>query len=417
MSRSMAWVGVSCIAAALAAVGLWAGSASADGGAAPEREARTLLLMHYMPWYTTPEFRAEWGGHWTGWEQQHDPSTLGEDGLPDIWSHYHPLIGTYDSTDERVVECQLLQMKLAGVDGVIADWYGISDLHDYDENHAGTEVLFAVAGRLGMDFAACFEDRTVEELVKNDRLEASAVESHLADTFRWMDEHWFGADHHVRVDGRPLLLNFGPIYVKDSAVWDGALGSVSPRPLFFALHHLWQKCGADGGFTWVHQKVWEGDPDREEIERRLEHEYTYFSKDPEKMIVSALPGFHDIYEHSYGHIDHRGGATLRESLEFCVDGDWPIVQLVTWNDYGEGTIIEPTHEFGYLFLEIIQDVRRRELGDEFTFTKDDLRLPARLLALRRAGDAPRTLLDRIARLLADGDCDRAREMLDRAEAG
>jgi len=44
--------------------------------------------------------------------------------LADIWSNYHPLIGLYDSTDPDLLECHLLQMKLAGIDGVIPDWYG-----------------------------------------------------------------------------------------------------------------------------------------------------------------------------------------------------------------------------------------------------------------------------------------------------
>ena len=36
-----------------------------------------------------------------------------------------------------------------------------------------------------------------------------------------------------------------------------------------------------------------------------------------------------------------------------------IIQLVTWNDYGEGTIIEPTAETGYQALEIVQQSARR----------------------------------------------------------
>ncbi len=32
----------------------------------------------------------------------------------------------------------------------------------------------------------------------------------------------------------------------------------------------------------------------------------------------------------------------------------PQIQLITWNDFGEGTMIEPTQEFGYSFLTSIQ---------------------------------------------------------------
>lgn len=55
--------------------------------------------MHYMTWYMTPAVRGEWGGHWAGFPPQHHPDQTATNGLPDIWSQYHPLIGLYDSTN------------------------------------------------------------------------------------------------------------------------------------------------------------------------------------------------------------------------------------------------------------------------------------------------------------------------------
>ena len=79
---------------------------------------------------------------------------------------------------------------------------------------------------------------------------------------------------------------------------------------------------------------------------------------------------------------------------------------------GEGTMIEPTVEFGYTFLEAVQEARRRERGPEFRFTAADLRLPERLLEMRRAGRVPAAALDRIARRLKEGACGEARRELD-----
>ncbi|QDU70567.1 glycoside hydrolase family 71/99 protein [Mucisphaera calidilacus] len=373
------------------------------------------LLMHYMPWYTTPEVREAWGGHWTGWGR-HDPEDVDASGRRDVWSHYYPLIGTYDSADPDVIECQLLQMKLAGVDGVIVDWYGISDLYDYPDNHVGSQALFTVAARVGMTFAVCFEDRTVQSLVEQERLDEGDVAEHLTAMVRWLDLHWFRHAHYERVDGRPLLLNFGPIYVKDASAWEAALGSVAVRPVFFALHHLWRGVEGDGGFTWVHADAWEDSAGAEDVKRKLHQLFDYVSGgDPERVIVSAVPGFKDVYDRPMIELDHREGATLEASLAACMDGPWRIVQLVTWNDYGEGTVIEPTREFGYRFLEIIQAARREEAGIAFSFTAEDLRLPARLLELRRSGDVDRGALDAVADMISDGRCDEARRAMDRLE--
>jgi hypothetical protein len=197
------------------------------------KEGQKTLLMHYMPWYETPSVRGQWGSHWKGHQSQHKPDSIGADGQPDIYSHYHPLIGLYDSTDPAAIECHLLQMKLAGIDGVIVDWYGISGTADYPRMHDASRALFDAAGRSGMKFAACFEDRSLELMVNMDKFPSDQVPEQLARTVQWMGTEWFAKPQYFRLGGRPLLLNFGPMYVKDPAVWKAALDSVPDRPAFY----------------------------------------------------------------------------------------------------------------------------------------------------------------------------------------
>ena len=378
----------------------------------PAQPAGKTLLMHYMAWYKTPQVRDAWGAHWTGHERQHNPEDTGPDGLPDIWSHYHPLIGLYDSTDPHVLECHLLQMKLAGVDGVIVDWYGLGKAADYPMNHEGAEAVFDAVKRFGMQFSVCYEDRSLEYMVKLGVLTDSEVKGHLAETFQWMEDSWFRAPNYVRIDQRPLVLNFGPLYAKEPNLWEYARKELNDPPAIYGLHHLWKDSGLDGGYTWVHPHAWENAPDAQAVAERLKQTFEHVSSNPSEVVVSAVPGFRDVYANSHPTLEHRDGATLRESLSACMEGPWDTVQLVTWNDYGEGTMIEPTHEFGYSFLEIIQEARRKELGQAFPFTKDDLRLPARLLALRRSGHSDHSQLDTISQLLSRGACQQARAALD-----
>jgi hypothetical protein len=376
---------------------------------------KKILMAHYMPWYTTPAVTGQWGGHWAGFQSQHHPDQSTTNGLPDIWSHYHPLIGLYDSSDPDLLECHLLQMKLAGIDGVIADWYGIGEAADFPAVHKATRALFDACGRFGMKFAVCYEDRTVKMMLDWNKLQPDQISNHLAQTMQWLQQEWFTKPQYLQFHDRPLLLNFGPIYLTDRAVWDAAFQTIPNRPSFYALHHLWKKIGADGGFTWIHYDPWQGTPTEETIRTRIHEVFTYFSTNRNEVIVSAYPGFDDDYDQHLQSLDYRGGKTLQETLEVGMEGPWPLIQLVTWNDYGEGTMIEPTHEFGYTFLEIIQQARRKELGQVFTFTAEDLRLPSRLYALRKKGIVPAAELDRISQLLNQGECSDARKLLDAQE--
>jgi hypothetical protein len=373
------------------------------------------LLMHYMPWYETPDIRQKWGAHWTGHKNEHSPQALKENGLPDIWSHFHPLIGLYDSTDPDALECHLLQMKLAGVNGVIVDWYGISENADYPDIHKASLAMFDACRIHGMKFAACYEDRSIELLINWGKVAEADIPAHLAENLRWLQANWFGKPQYFRFDGRPLLLNFGPIYVKDPAAWAFARQGLDPAPALFGLHHLWQNAGMDGGFSWVHTEPFNGEPGPDEIVRRLAETHSYRSPDPLKAIPSAYPGFKDVYDQPLMSLDRRGGRTIRETLRAVMEGPWPVAQIVTWNDYGEGTMVEPTHEDGYDALEAIQEARRKEMGDTFTFTKADLLLPARLFALRKNPALPKADLDRISALLGAGQCTEASALLDAAE--
>jgi hypothetical protein len=83
---------------------------------------------------------------------------------------------------------------------------------------------------------------------------------------------------------------------------------------------------------------------------------------------------------SYGYLPDADGGTFNLTWEAAKMANVNVIQIQTWNDYGEGTIIEPTIEWGYRDLEFIQE-RRREMQPDFPFTQGDLRLPIELYRL------------------------------------
>src|SRR5689334_12102170 len=108
------------------------------------------VLVHYMPWYVAKPYSSSWGWHWT--MNHFNPDTTNSSGHRQIASQYYPLIGPYDSLDPVVLEYHVLLMKLAGVDGVIVDWYGPDNYYDYAVNNARTLALLQCAQRAGLKF-------------------------------------------------------------------------------------------------------------------------------------------------------------------------------------------------------------------------------------------------------------------------
>ncbi len=380
------------------------------------RDQRPLLMVHYMPWYQTPDVSGYWGWHWT--MNHFEPAKTDANGRPQIASHTIPLTGPYDSLDEAVLEYQVALMKLSGIDGVIVDWYGIEEFWDYGVINRATAKLFEMVKRSGLKFVICYEDQTIKHMVNNKRLSTADVYTHGQAVMRYLQDTWFGDDTYLKAAGRPVLMVFGPQYYVNPTDWEKLFSGLDVQPLLITLDKRVGKVAVTA-FPWP--PMWaskEGVLSQSALEDYLKKFYTDFSGDP-YVVGGAFPQFHDIYKeagvgNSYGYLDARDGETFKFTLELALRYQPHMIQLITWNDYGEGTIIEPTEEFGYRYVEIVQETRRALADGDFPFSAEDLRLPLRLFQLRRehAHDAASNArLDEAFTALIAGDVKRAAAIL------
>ncbi len=365
-----------------------------------------LLMAHYMPWFEARPYRMQWGWHWT--MNHYDPEQVRD--RQEAASHYYPLIGLYDSDDPDTLECHALLMKYAGIDGVIVDWYGTDDFLDYGINHRNTQHLIEFIQKAGLHFAICYEDQTVPKLIAGRRIAAADAIPHGQQLMQWVQQHWFASPSYLRLEQRPVWLVFGGGYYREEQ-WKQIFAPQSQPPEFFT--EMGRRAPAVGGFGWP---VPTGGT--EQSFKVLDSFYTR-AKDWPQFIPAAYPRFHDIYHeagvhNSWGFIDDNGGKTYKQTLQRALQSSASIIQLVTWNDWGEGTMIEPSVEFGYRDLETTQRLRRKYIEPTFPYKPQDLRLPVELYKLRKnyqGNAAVQAKLDAISRLLFAGRLERARTLL------
>jgi hypothetical protein len=335
-------------------------------------ESQRLILAHYMPWYQASTSRRDWGWHWT--MNQFDPNKI-VDGKRQIASHYYPTAGPYDSGDPQILEYHLLLMKLAGIDGVIIDWYGLSEFRDYAMLHRNTQRLIQQVDGLGLRFVICYEDQTIPTLVDAGRLAAGDRVDHAVREIRWLAANWFSQKSYVRLAGQPVLLSFGQAGLTDEE-WSRALGQFGAPVAYFSEHH--RRSCAVGAFDWPIPSAGLMATER----------FCQSARQWPHAIPVAFPRFSDIYRQAgagdgYGRIEDRDGATFRDSLLRAIKSDSKMIQIATWNDWGEGTNVEPSEEFGNRDLVVIQKIRREYLDAQFLPTARDLQLVHWLLQARR----------------------------------
>ena len=378
---------------------------------------RPLLLAHYMPWFQTPSVSGVWGWHWT--MNRFNPNNVDDSGRAEIAAHQYPLTGPYDSRDTAILEYQVALMKLSGIDGVIVDWYGKDDFNDYAILNASTHKLFEAVQKAGLLFAICYEDRTVGYRVADGEVAPSRAVDVGRDTLAYLEAKWFGSPNYLTHSGRPVLFVFGnPPYFDTAEDWDSVFADLAVRPLL-VTEDAAVLPDEPASYPWPPMWLSTGGVlTREALDGYLGGSYARTAGDPYR-VAGAFPGFHDFYSeagvsNSYGYLDALSGDTLQHTLDLALASDPDVVQLITWNDYGEGTAIEPTRETGYHYLEIVQAARRSGIDPAFAFGPEDLGLAERLLALRRdrAGLVHAAELDAAFAAIVSGDADLARLLLD-----
>jgi hypothetical protein len=391
--------------------------ASATGSPAAAKE----VIVYYMPWYIARPHSDNWGWHWT--MDHFNPDHINATGEREIASWYYPLIGPYDSSDPAVLEYHVLLMKLAGVDGVIVDWYGSSDYLDYGLNNQATLKLFEFTRKAGLKFCVCYEDQTIQHMLDGHYLEPDRAISEAQQEMLYLQTNFFGDTSYLRLHGQPVLLNFGPQHFMASSNWEAIFSVLQStnRPAFFTEDN--RLAVSSGAFNWPPMWMSQAPGTGGVLSGAgLNNYLTEFERKAAAwpaFISSAFSRFHDIYQRAgvrnyWGYLGDRQGETFRETLSRAMTNSAPIVQIVTWNDFGEGTVVEPTREYGFRDLGILQDLRRQFLQPNFSFSTNDLALALEFYNLRRkksSSPARSTQLDQAFTNLLSGKISVARDEL------
>ncbi|UAY53303.1 glycoside hydrolase family 71/99-like protein [Ferruginibacter albus] len=307
---------------------LYSGSVVVYNPVAVAKTSPKKVFAHMMPWFETPATNSgAWGSHWTMGTQNPNTTT---NGYQQIASFYYPLTGPYASSDTAIIDYQLLLMKLSGIDGVLIDWYGSSNKNDYPSLERNTSAIVSRTARAGLNFALVYEDATLSNFT--DKVAQAKLDMTYAQT------NYFSKSNYEKISGAPLLLTFGPQSLTGSSNWTSAFSVLTTQPFFLSyMFNTGAGTAANGQFAWVEQSG----------TTRLNQ---FYSSGAAFKMSDAYPGFNSFY--SNGNSQFNGGpqwtisangiATFQSVLSLALQQDNQYIQLTTWNDYGEGTMMEPT---------------------------------------------------------------------------
>lgn len=332
------------------------------------------IYVHYMPWFQSLEIDGYWGQHWTMTNKNPEIKSMGK---REIASHYYPLIGPYSTNDRDLQQYHLLLMKLCGVDGVIFDWYGARDVLDFENIKLGMESFVKELERTDLEFAVMYEDRVIDVQAKRSLTELQIRQA--IDDIRYIERTYFTNKNYIRISKNPLLMIFGPNYIDDPNDWSVIFDEVKAEAEVLTLWDSGDRISskeASGEYAWI---------DRNHL-KTLSGYFTNVVDFKSKIVGGvAYPRFNDYYieggwksgNDDDWRLNDNGLETFKESYVESTKHPVDFIQIATWNDFGEGTQIEPTEEFGFKHLSLLQDYTGVSYSDE------DLRIPLYIYELKK----------------------------------
>ena len=271
-------------------------------------------------------------------------------GGPVVLAIYQPWFGEkdhlnvgYSSLDRVNTERQVDKAKNLGIDGFVVDWYGPHK----DFMNRAYSLMHNVAAEHAFHVALLYDETADGE---------RATDTTISD-LQYAYDHYIGPNAgqlrsaYLTYDGRPVIFVFPKSRKTDWSRVRTSVNGWEQPPIIIYEYGEHAPPILDGYYAWVQPgpRGWARDGSNWGREY-LESFYAKMVADhPDKITVGAAWPQFDDSKASWSqnrHISARCGKTFEETLRafrryFNDSNPLPFLLIETWNDYEEGTAIEP----------------------------------------------------------------------------
>jgi len=291
------------------------------------------VLAFYYGWYGNPEVSHRWV-HWKNVDLTK--------GHVDESTHF-PLLGAYDSHDPKIVDMQCKLAKDSGLTGFIVSWWRRGDFHDQ-----GMPLMLDTAAKYGLKITIYYETVPPPD--------QPSVDGAIGDLSYILEKYGRHAAW-LTVGGKPVVFVYGrAVNQLKLPGWQQAIAGfnakssggavfigdrISPEAArVFDGIHTYNPTGSTKGMSTEEIGAWA---------HRTFAEWIATAGD-RIACVTIIPGYDDSCQASRKAprpiTDRHGGATYRLMWEQAIAANPDWVLITSWNEWHEGSEIEPSVENG-----------------------------------------------------------------------
>jgi hypothetical protein len=306
--------------------------------AAPQgrRKATREVLAFYYGWYGDAADKADWG--------KVDSAARRIDKAAD-----YPLAGAYSSKDPALVSDQMREMRACGITSIIYSWWGIGS---YEDLHF--PLIIQCARAQGLKVTVYYE--MCPKI--GGAASADAVQADLD----YLIGKYAGAANWLTEDGRKVVFIYGyawrQLKLEDWRAIIGEARRTYAGRVFFSVAAE-NAAGLDFVDS-IHRYALvasAGERPPDQMNAWAMTFYAQYLKEQARYPIKTLtvyPGYDDTHLHRAKTLaTGRFDGALYETLWSCAvrrGPDW--ILITSWNEWHEGTEIEPSVQYGDLFLRL-----------------------------------------------------------------
>jgi len=320
-------------------------------------ELTKMVMAFYHGWYGVPEGPSlEWQ-HWNHWVMNtstneiikyHDPNTLLANSRRDIGAVHYPELGPYDVRDESLLRAHMDWANEAGIDVFVFDWFGPPDEY-IDEN---IKIMLNYSERT---------DGILLSVLYNGYEYRNAPLHEVQDELDYIIRTYGTSEKYLKVEGYPVLFIYSAQHFRSND-WALVISNLRKSGLQFitlcdAIEEDYAKV-FDGLYTYSPVGSLASSSDLNDffssiadLARRYGLIYS----------LTALPGYDDTAVRLPGlRVERNDGETYNETWKAILELDSRWALICSWNEWHEGTEIEPSLEYGRTYLALT-----KHFADEF----------------------------------------------------
>ncbi|NJN17829.1 MAG: hypothetical protein HC822_16915 [Oscillochloris sp.] len=266
----------------------------------------------------------------------------------------------YSGGDDATIRRHIQQADDAGIDALICTWYG----PDEERLNARCRRLIELARADGRDLqVAIIPDQSAWGPLKS-------VDG-LTRALDVLKTDFFTQPNYLTFRGKPVVFWFNPPSLGGLGTWQDLRNRADPN-----REQYWFGGTDNFSFLDVYDALyyfditWETSPGAamRSYARRLS-DYNTRNNQQRPFVATVIPGYDDLKVRNGHARDRENGAYYRGTWQDAIDRNAEAVVLTSFNEFFEGSHIEPSERFGDLYLRLTKELSdrfRSEVGRQAT---------------------------------------------------